>query len=1106
MSTKFFTNDQENTLIEKFAGMFKYNPELKNFDALVGYFRASGYFAIRPHLENVSKIRILVGIDVDRIVAKYHQGVLFDGASEEEAKEEVLAKLKEDVAKCRYDAEVEKGIQQFVEDVASGKIEIRCHPSRKLHAKIYIFRPDHWTQHKFASVITGSSNLTDAGLGVSKTSNYEFNVQLNDYDEVKFATDEFEALWKESSSIKLTVTDLHKALVQNTHLNDQTTPFELYVKTLISYFGQTVEYDPGSILVPAQYKKLSYQIDAVNQGFDKLCKYNGFFLADVVGLGKTVVTMMIAHKFLYSNGFPDHKSQILIISPPAVKISWERVVKDFGLTSNCRIITNGSIQKEEEHFGEYDLVIVDEAHRFRTNTAEGYKLLQTLCKSPAPRGGILGAEPNRKKVILVSATPLNNSPKDVQNLVGLFQDLNGSTNLDVPNLSAFFKPLVKRYDSAKKNKYEVAKPIIQKIYKEIRDNIVSPLTVRRTRTDLLKNDVYRIDLEKEGVVFPEVKPPIPLRYELNEGLDKLFEETLEVLADRLNYARYKVISYLKPDKRIKYGEKAASASLQLYSIMKTLLVKRLDSSFYAFKRSLRKFLDSARAMLQMLDKDCVIILPDVDVTDMVINEDFDKLTKFFEQRRESDENAVVFHEQDFESSFRTDLEEDRRILENLLIEWEKIDCDPKYDIFIKTLKADLRSSKNPSGKAIVFTESKDTSDYLKEMLNIDGFGRVLFVTASDRNEFEEIIAENFDANHSAENRRDDYDVLVSTEALAEGVNLHRAGMIINYDTPWNSIRLMQRVGRVNRIGSSNKFVSIYNFFPTAEVNSQIDLQGKARIKILSFHHALGTDNQTYSPDEETPESFELFNANYEAETQDEQLRLLLWLRSFRDSNPERYKIIEELPPKIRTGRTDARTNRSNLPSTTTIAFLKNDKQKLFFKATNDEKPVVISFLEAAKTLECSEDEKRLDAPEIHFKHVQAFRELFERRLAAGSAVGSSVVRNHHSPTEKNAIQRLKAALNSVKKNDESRQLIESTLDAVAKKRYNDLAGKIVAIFDVKQSLKEKLSRLEELVQNRLEKNPSEETRHGNEGKSDDREPEIVIAESLIGKDIQHQLF
>jgi len=1091
MGTRFFTNEGENTLLNKFRGVFQNNPDIDFFDALVGYFRASGYFAIRPYLTNVPHIRILVGIDTDHILAKYNEeGLLFKG-DDDATRDESLRNFRKDIATCGYSPEIEQGIGLFVEDVATGKVEIRAHKTRKLHAKIYIFRPKNWNEHHQGSVITGSSNLTDAGLGASKISNYEFNVQLYEYDDVSFATSEFEKLWDESVII---LPEQIRTLKTKTHLNDQITPFELYIKMLAAYFGQSIDYNPDAVDLPPKYKKLSYQIDAVNQGYDKLCKYNGFFLADVVGLGKTVVALMIAKKFFYGNGYPEHISKILIICPPAVYSSWEKTVDDFGLKT-CKIITNGSIHKEEKRFKTYDLIIVDEAHKFRTATSDGYNELQRLCKSPASVGGVLGKTTERKKVILISATPLNNGPADIKNQTYLFQD-GGDTDLDIPNLDEFFNQLIKRYNDARKMSISEAKPIIQEINEELRNNVIFPLTVRRTRADLDENELYKKDLEKQGIVFPVSLPPVQFFYKMNHELNYLFDQTLTCLAKELNYSRYAAIGFLKPEPKSRYKNVADMASKQLPAIMKNILIKRLDSSFHAFKKSLKHFLDGVNAMLKMLDDDKVFILHDVvNVTDLVLNDDYDRLMGIFSKKSERDPSAAVFKADDFEPEFREQLEQDRKVLSELLGFWEIVTDDPKYDEFISKLKSILKKN-NPSGKVVIFSEAEDTTMYLYDRLKKDGFTRVLAVHASNRNDMEEEISKNFDANLEKDKQKNDYDIIICTEVLAEGVNLHRAGVIVNYDTPWNSTRLMQRVGRINRIGSINKTIGIYNFFPTTEVNDTIELEKNASLKLLAFHHALGSDSQIYSPEDEKPGSFGLFNSNYTGE-QDRRLTILLWLRKFRDDNPARFKKIVDLPLKIRTGRKETETTHQRFPAEATVAYLRNEKRDLFFAISGDGEPQVISFLEAEELLKCGEDEPRQDIPEIHYKHVNGFLESFEQKhneaASKKQAVTKLLPQQRHALTYLTALQSLEFV------NDQENELIEQAKDAIEKNKYGKLYKEINSIAKNKLNPVENLKFLMQIIKKYIiDSGGGYSANNGALGAGGEK-PDIIISETLVKK-------
>ena len=288
MSTKFFNNNNENTLFKKFEGILTNIPNIYSFNALVGYFRASGYFKLRPFLENIPEIRILAGINVDEITEKYYSAGQQFIIDPQETVESFSNWLKQDVASASYDREIEEGIFQFLNDIISGKIKIKAHPEKILHAKIYIFKPEDFNQYSVGSVITGSSNFSKSGLGLTKNPTYEFNVELRDYDDVKFASEEFDKLWDEA--IDILPSDVTK-IKDDTYLNDTFTPFELYIKLLIEYFGRRIDYDPTNIdlLLPESYMRLTYQAEAAIEGYEKLMRYNGFFLADVVGLGKTII-------------------------------------------------------------------------------------------------------------------------------------------------------------------------------------------------------------------------------------------------------------------------------------------------------------------------------------------------------------------------------------------------------------------------------------------------------------------------------------------------------------------------------------------------------------------------------------------------------------------------------------------------------------------------------------------------------------------------------------------------------------------------------------------------------------------------------------------------
>lgn len=997
MSTRFFTNDQSNTLLKKFEGIFEHNPDLARFDALVGYLRASGYFAIRPYLEKVPVVRILVGINVDNIVEEYHKrGQLFL-ADAGKALKEFREGLAADIQNAHYSREVETGILQFVEDVAQKKVEIRAHPTRRLHAKIYIFLPQGFNEHKPGHVITGSSNLTATGLGATRDEQtYEFNALSHDFEDVKFAADEFEKLWAESVHVlPKDVTDVTK----NSFLRDDLTPFEIYYKLLIEYFGPAIEYDPNSETdLPEGFMRLAYQMDAVTQGFLLLQKHGGFFLSDVVGLGKTIIAILIAKKFFYHNGFPAHLSETLVIVPPALRDGWKETIDKFGL-KGVKVVSNGSLHKIK-NAKKFDLVIVDEAHKFRNDTAASYDELQRICKSRTTRRFPDGSY-YRKRVILVSATPLNNRPNDIKNQLLLFQDGKDST-LEVPNLQRFFSNRQKEFQKALKDlSPEDARIEIKRIYELIRTKIVTEVTIRRTRTDLRDHDDYRNDLEAQGITFPKVNPPHKILYPLSPALDTLYDETLADLDSGLTYNRYRAIGALVPKKRIKY-QQAEQISSQLARIMRTLLLKRLDSSFHAFTRSLGRFRDNTKAMVTMFERGKIYIAPSLNVSEYIIEDREDELVEKILSLQETDSTLQICTPEDFDPGFLPGLLKDYEILKDLAARWGAVKEDPKLDEFVHRLKTELLSpeinhsaSVHGKPKLVVFSESKETTDYLVKQLHARGFDKILTIDSSTRKDRMPKVRSNFDANFPIAEQENDYEIIISTEVLAEGVNLHRANVILNYDTPWNSTRLMQRIGRINRIGTTAAEIHVFNFFPTAKVDADIDLKKKALVKLQAFHSALGEDSQIYSTDEEV-DNFGLFDKEMEEE-KDESLALLMELRKFRQQNPERFREIRNLPLRARVGRKD------KLRDQTTITFVRNRRRDGFYYVHPDKTIEELSFVEAARIFHANAKEKSVPLPDCHHDQVNAAVSHYHESLKS-EAVRDQIVDNQIGPNERKALQ------------------------------------------------------------------------------------------------------
>lgn len=971
MSTKFFNNGTGHTLFDKLKGIATEMATFDRFLAVVGFFRSSGYFKLRKELGNVSEIKILVGINIDDIFRSHNKAMLMLG-KEGEAKEKYFKEFKQDIIDAKYAPEVEAGILQMCNDLVDGRLEMRIHSTKNLHAKFYLCLPQKHNENSDGWVIMGSSNISESGLGITQSPRYELNVAMKDYDDVKYCFDEFCTLWNEA--VPLTPADIADYKKQ-TYLGYQPTPYEIYIKVLIDTFGDQVE-DDFTLELPDGVKELKYQKDAVIQGYQMLMQHNGLFLADVVGLGKTMIATMIAKRFIEANG---KNTNILVIYPPALEDNWKKTFRQFGIYKKAQFITNGSLSKVLDGRDQYkdkedfDLIIVDEAHGFRSDSSGKYDELQKICKSPCSNIGLL--RNTHKKVMLLSATPLNNRPDDLQNLLLLFQNSQSCTIDGIPNLKGFFSPLIQDYNKLmrERDSRDVTEDV-DKIYDKIRNNVIDKVTIRRTRNNILNDPDYKRDIETQSIVFPNILPPSELVYEMGEATRGRFYETLKQLTDGknkeknpngtgLNYARYRAIEFLKKEYKGKYNN-AEHIGETLAGIYRVHMVKRLESSFYAFKKSLATLLRITNDMIRMFEEDKVIIAPDLNVKDLLAKGyEFDQIIERAVEKGFSKDD-ILYKGDAFEPKFKDMLLHDKGILEHLYAEWAEEKDDPKFDKFNERLETEfLNKSINPTGKLVLFSESVDTLNYLynrltKELKRDD----VLIVTAANRDRLDKVIKDNFDANAAHDEGR--YNIILTSDVLAEGVNLHRANVIVNYDSPWNATRLMQRIGRVNRIGSTAPNIYNYLFYPSQQGDHEIQLYKNALIKLQGFHSAFGEDAQIYSR-EEIVHQFTLFDSNVK-DSVDKKIALLRELRELYNNNRELYHKIKELPMKSRVLRDTGKH------SGKTVAFISSEVKTEFY-LVNDRKAEVIDFLEAVKYLKAKPEEQAVpftvetDTP--HYGHV-----------------------------------------------------------------------------------------------------------------------------------------
>ncbi|PIP29132.1 helicase, partial [Candidatus Kuenenbacteria bacterium CG23_combo_of_CG06-09_8_20_14_all_39_39] len=678
----FITNEKGQNLKERFEVLIK---DTKFFDCLVGYFYASGFHAIYKSLEKTEKVRILIGIstnlqtyDLMQKARSSEQATLqFSSAETKEKLGEIVEKEMEEAEDSE---KTEDGIYTFIDWIKSGKLEIRAYPSEKIHAKVYIMTFGDNDRDK-GRVITGSSNFTQAGL----VDNLEFNVELKNSADYDFALSKFEELWKDSVDVSQKYVDTIRT---KTWLNDTVSPYELYLKFLYEYFKDDLNQHDEMYLkyLPSEFKKLEYQEQAVLNAKKILDEYGGVFISDVVGLGKTYISAMLAGQLV-------NEGRILVIAPPVLLDktnpgSWPNVFRDFNVPATFRSI--GELEKIiKDGVEQYSHVFVDEAHRFRTENNVTYEKLAEICRG--------------KKVALVTATPYNNSPKDILSQIKLFQKARKSTIPNLPDLERFFSGLEHKLKNLDRQSdcVEYIK-IIKENAKEIREKVLKYLMVRRTRAEITK--YFAEDLIAQKLKFPDVEKPEPVFYKLNKAEDGVFTKTIELIAKKFKYTRYTPMLYYKGELNDRQAIELSQRNMGKF--MKILLIKRLESSFHAFKNSINRFIHSYEQFLSEVDKGNVY------VSKKYTNKIFEFLSDDNEDAIESlisEGKAEKLLSKDFGDNFKKDLQSDLDILKEIQEIWNGINRDPKLLAFIDKLSTNPIFKKN---KLIIFTESKETAEYL----------------------------------------------------------------------------------------------------------------------------------------------------------------------------------------------------------------------------------------------------------------------------------------------------------------------------------------------------------------------------------------------------------
>jgi superfamily II DNA or RNA helicase/HKD family nuclease len=953
VASNILTSTTNPTLLERLKQMLQGS---ERADIAVGYLFLSGFHEVADQLEAPEKIRVLVGRadrpSLDAVAAGLQQadalrshvdeGSLVRRSHRARLAEEAVQTVAQGVSRLPQDEGAERDVRRLSEWVASGKVEIKTYPKGMLHAKAYLcWYPSTFPEH--GAAIVGSSNFTLAGF----EGNTELNVRISGDAEMAALGEWFESLWAEAVDITQDVlVELRRSWPAA-----QTPPYHVYLKTLFELYRDELGLPPIEA-APRGLELANFQLDAVRQALAMIDRHGGCFIGDVVGLGKTYIGSEIVRQLQLTEPRGRHP---LIVCPAGLVPMWERFNELFGL--GAEIVSMSAIRppaaaRFDEEAGEYvepetgepgvnlieaypnrGVVLVDEVHNFRNAGTRRYRALFEYLWS------------GDHKVVLLSATPQNLGPRDIYHELRLFLDEEThGLNIEPLRLEENFAALQRwhEYQVELENwerdydvwRLESRRPGMKRTpppeqpsapsvpYATI-DQVLNPVFIRRRRKDI--REIYGSDVELNGkpVRFPDAR-----LHTLNYRLDKVYEQALpfDQLQERLKEhrgTRYLAVNYLKPAARTKseYSDLIRARS-RVATLMRFLLVKRLESSVAAFRSTLRVLQRSNRHFRTSLEAGFVPI--GETATTVLSGDEFDvdellarlQVEETRREERGAKRAKMVLPTADFEvDRWLSDLDADHAILSELISLLDRV--EPDEDDKLQQLKRFLNAEEVREEKILIFSEAEATIDYLFDQLNPDGRDpSVAKVSGSNRDQIQNIIKRFAPkANLRPRERMPGpaVRVLLATDVVSEGQNMQDCNRVLNYDLHWNPVRLIQRFGRVDRIGTEHTTIHLHNTWPDTEVDEELSLTERLLTRIQSFHDMIGLDAPLLSQSERINPvgMYAIYEGKRLPEYEEDDVlddvaahqRGIALLQALESAEPDLWKTITTLPDGIRSALT-----------------------------------------------------------------------------------------------------------------------------------------------------------------------------------------------------------
>jgi len=931
----------------------------------VGYFHLTGFNYIKENLHKIKNLKLLIGNTTDQEtldelaegfvrleLAKEYKNNQVDYQSKDTIKDIIESTVKSQQRELELLYQTDEnyeGVKTLAQLIEEGRVQVKVYTKGKLHSKAYIFELDDQSIDKGIAIV-GSSNLSTSGL----SHNSELNVVVRGNKNFEELNNWFDVLWNEAKEFDEFLINVLK----NSWVLNEVTPYDIYLKTLYNLVKDRIEIDKTvTVLDEMNLPNLySFQKRAFYRAIKIIERYGGVFISDVVGLGKSYIGTAILKYYKETKN-----QRALIICPKSLEKMWQEKYNE-GYELGAKVYSMGLLQYpvdedgnkienysllDEEELEDYDIVLIDESHNFRNNNTDRYKILQPYLLN--------------KKVILLTATPQNKTVWDIYNQIKLFHQY------EKTSIPVFPNELKKYFD-----KYEGDH---QKIV-----SLLQHILIRRKRKDIINSPIYD---PKERLEFPE-----RILQTINYKIDKtykegLYEEIKNAIQKELTYARYGLFAYLKDEaKKKKIYEGLSKAGQKLKGLMKILLFKRLESSANAFYETISRMINIHKVFLEGLKRNIFISGREsqeeiLSYGDDVYNEE---LYEFLEI-----ENAK-YDLNDFNiDKLKEDITKDLLILEKLKNLVEPIIKDPSLDDKLNTLIELINKIKEQ--KILIFSEYEETVEYIYKVISQKIKNKQIEYSTS-KSDLSDIIIRFAPKANTRSGQLKPYqkeiDILISTDILSEGQNLQDCNVVINYDIHWNPVRLIQRIGRVDRIGSESEFIYVYNFLPETEIDKELNLSDRVHNRIQEIHNILGEDSKILDEREILNEKsmYDIYEGKEEildADVKDEMTaldeaeRIILDLKN---NNPEYFEKIKNMPDGVRSAMIS-----TNDKGFYVYCYCKNlDYHKLYF-VDNEGKILTTDVNEILEKIKCSKETKRENLPKGYNSIVNKIFRDFENEVS-----------------------------------------------------------------------------------------------------------------------------